>query len=204
MLAIGREDRVLGLRPERAEHRRPEQEAGEQLPHDGRLPHSLHDLAHEAPDREQEDDLPKKDHLRGTRLLSFGGEGRRGGEERQRERRGRAQPVSCRGSAGSRVRPGSGRLGATLRSCRTRIRRRSWAQRALPADGPIFPCDRWRERLFPMVPLLPGSCPPPAIRFGELRLGPEAMSVREPTLDVRPSMVLVRKARRLGCGSWEA
>ena len=72
---------------ERAEYRRPEQEAGEQLPHDGRLPHSLHDLAHEAPDREQEDDLPKKDHLRGdpSSQLRPRGHGR---EERQRERRG--------------------------------------------------------------------------------------------------------------------
>ena len=96
-----REDHVLGVRPECAEHRGPEQEAGKQLPHDGRLPHSLHDLAHEPPDRKQEDDLHEEDHLRGSRFLRFGGEDGRGGEERQREHGRRAQPVSRRGSRGT-------------------------------------------------------------------------------------------------------
>ena len=101
LLAIGREDRVLGLRPERAEHRRPEQKAGEQLPHDGRLADPLHDLAHETADREQKNDLPEEDHLRGAGLLGLGGEGGRGREERQRERRRWAKPVFCRGLPGA-------------------------------------------------------------------------------------------------------
>ena len=63
LFAIGRKERVLGLRPERAEHRRPEQEAGDQLPHDGRLAEPLHPFAHETTDREQENDLPEEDHL---------------------------------------------------------------------------------------------------------------------------------------------
>ena len=54
-----------------------------------------------------------------------------------------AEPsVSCRECAGSRVRPGSGRLGATLRSCRTRIRRRSWAQRIATSRHRSVPSSR--------------------------------------------------------------
>ena len=65
--ATGREERVLRLRPERAEHRRPEQEAGEQLAHDRGLTDPLHGLAHEPPDKKQDNDLGEEDHLRGAR-----------------------------------------------------------------------------------------------------------------------------------------
>ena len=41
------------VRPERAEHRGPEQDAGEQLPHDGGLADPLHGLAQQAPDQQQ-------------------------------------------------------------------------------------------------------------------------------------------------------
>ncbi len=43
----GRKQRVLGMRKQGAEHRRPQQHAADELAHDGRLAHPFHELAEE-------------------------------------------------------------------------------------------------------------------------------------------------------------
>ena len=75
-----------GVGPEQAEHRRPEQEAGEQLAHHGRLADALHGLAEQPPRHHQHHQLGDEDRLRGA-LVAFGRQRRGGDQQEKRSRR---------------------------------------------------------------------------------------------------------------------
>ena len=81
--------RVLQVRPQRAQHRGPEQDAGEQLAHDRRLPDALHGLAQQAPDEHQRDQLHEENDFRRAALAALGGERHRRAQHQQRGAAGR-------------------------------------------------------------------------------------------------------------------
>jgi hypothetical protein len=72
-------DGVLQVRPNRAQHGRPEQNAGEQLAHNRGLADSPHRFAKEASDDNKHDELDEKDDLRCT-FCAFCGECAAGAE----------------------------------------------------------------------------------------------------------------------------
>ena len=70
---LGKE-RVLQVGQQRAQHRRAEQHAGEQLPHDRGLADALHGLAEQPADQHQRDELATKMTFGGAAVRAFGGE----------------------------------------------------------------------------------------------------------------------------------
>ena len=63
LLGRARKERVLDVREQRAEQRRPEHEAGDQLAHHGRLADPQHGLAEQPADDHQDDELDDEDPL---------------------------------------------------------------------------------------------------------------------------------------------
>ena len=84
LLGRARKERVLRVGPEPAEHRRPEQNAGDQLAHHRRLAEPLHRLAQQAADQQQEHELGDEDRFRTDRSCALGGERRRRQDENNR------------------------------------------------------------------------------------------------------------------------
>ena len=82
LLVRRRKDRVLQLRPQRAQDARAEQHAGDQLAHDGRLTDALHGFAQQAPANEKQDDLGQEHHLGRRVRRTLGGE-RDGDQDQQ-------------------------------------------------------------------------------------------------------------------------
>jgi hypothetical protein len=74
LLGRPRKDCALQVRPQHAQHRRSEHDAAEQHAHHGRLTDAIHDLAQEATDRHQHDELGEKDDLRRAALAGLGRE----------------------------------------------------------------------------------------------------------------------------------
>ena len=83
---------MLPFGPQHAEHRGAEQNAGEQLPHHGRLADALHRFAEQAPGRHQHHQLDDEKRLRGA-LVALGREGAPCEQQQDRSRPERARRV---------------------------------------------------------------------------------------------------------------
>ena len=89
LLFGGGKQRVLPIRKDRAEQRRSEQQAGNQLTHDRRLLEPQHDFAEQAADEDQHHKLGDENQFGGALRGFIGGKRR---PRRQRERQQRAEP----------------------------------------------------------------------------------------------------------------
>ena len=74
LLGRFRKQGVLEIGQQRAQHRRPEQNAAEQHAHDRGLADTVHGLAEEPPDQHQRDELREEDDLGGAALGAFSGQ----------------------------------------------------------------------------------------------------------------------------------
>ncbi|MET4767245.1 hypothetical protein ABH970_007617 [Bradyrhizobium ottawaense] len=84
LLGCLREDRVLRFRPDPAEQRRSQDDAGEQLADHRGLADALHDLAETATDRDQQHDLRHQQEFGWASRFAALGTGRNGGEDKRR------------------------------------------------------------------------------------------------------------------------